>query len=74
MRTRSPAASSVELKVWRQRQKGSNGRLPIHKILRRFQQLGLHEIRNGRLSLLNPKARQRIAAYDDLPPKDVPVR
>ena len=44
-----------------------------NKTLRRLRQLGLHEISNGRLSLLNPKALQRIAEYYDLPPKEVPL-
>ncbi len=44
-----------------------------NKTLRRLQQLGLHEIRNGRLFLLNPRALQRIAEYDDLPPRKVPM-
>ena len=44
-----------------------------NKTLRRLQQLGLHEIRGGRLFLLNPKALQRIAEYYDLPPKKVPL-
>ena len=44
-----------------------------NKTLRRLQQLGLHEIRNGRLFLLNSRALQRIAEYYDLPPKKVPL-
>lgn len=44
-----------------------------NKTLRRLQQLGLHELHNGRLRLLNPKALQRIADYYDTPPKKVPL-
>lgn len=44
-----------------------------NKTLRRLQQLGLHEIRNGRLWLLNPKALQRLAEYDDKPLRKVPL-
>jgi CRP-like cAMP-binding protein len=44
-----------------------------NKTLRRLQQLGLHELHNGRLRLLNPKALQRIADYYDIPPKKVPL-
>ncbi|MEO7399313.1 MAG: Crp/Fnr family transcriptional regulator [Polaromonas sp.] len=44
-----------------------------NKTLRRLRQLGLHDIRGGRLFLLNPKALQRIAEYYDLPPKKVPL-
>ena len=44
-----------------------------NKTLRRLQQLGLHEIRNGRLWLLNPKALQRLADYYDKPLRKVPL-
>ncbi|WP_414702948.1 Crp/Fnr family transcriptional regulator [Polaromonas sp. UBA4122] len=44
-----------------------------NKTLRRLQQLGLHELRNGRLRLLNPRALQRIADYYETPPKEVPL-
>jgi CRP-like cAMP-binding protein len=44
-----------------------------NKTLRRLQQLGLHELHNGRLRLLNPKALQRIADYYDTPLKKVPL-
>ena len=44
-----------------------------NKTLRRLQQLGLHEIRNGRLWLLNPKALQRLADYYDTPLRQVPL-
>lgn len=44
-----------------------------NKTLRRLQQLGLHELHNGRLRLLNPKALQRIADYYDTPSRKVPL-
>jgi CRP/FNR family transcriptional regulator len=44
-----------------------------NKTMRRLQQLGLHEIRNGRLRLLNPKALQRLADYYDAPLRKVPL-
>ena len=44
-----------------------------NKTLRRLQQLGLHEIRNGRLRLLNPKALLRLADYYDTPLRKVPL-
>lgn len=44
-----------------------------NKTMRRLQQLGLHEIRNGRLRLLNPKALQRLADYYDKPLRKVPL-
>ncbi|WP_309681220.1 Crp/Fnr family transcriptional regulator [Polaromonas sp.] len=44
-----------------------------NKTLRRLHQLGLHEIANGRLRLLNPRALQRIADFYDTPPRKVPL-
>ncbi len=44
-----------------------------NKTLRRLQRLGLHEIRDGRLRLLNTRALERIAEYYDTPPKKVPL-
>jgi CRP-like cAMP-binding protein len=38
-----------------------------------FQRLGLHEIRNGRLWLLNPKALMQLADYYDAPLRKVPL-
>jgi CRP/FNR family transcriptional regulator len=35
--------------------------------------LGLHELKGGQLSLLNPKALHRIADYYDLPMRKVPL-
>ena len=44
-----------------------------NKTLRRLHRLGLHEIRDGRLRVLNPKALQRIADYYDKPLRQVPL-
>ena len=44
-----------------------------NKTLRRLRHLGLHEIRDGRLRLLNTKALERIADYYDLPRRKVPL-
>ena len=44
-----------------------------NKTLRRLLRLGLHEIENGRLRLLNPKALERIADYYDKPRRQVPL-
>jgi CRP/FNR family transcriptional regulator len=44
-----------------------------NKTLRRLRQLGLHDIQDGRLRLLNPRALERIADYYDTPPPQVPL-
>lgn len=44
-----------------------------NKTLRRLKQLGLHDIKNGRLRLLNPRALARIAEYYDTPPRLMPL-
>ena len=44
-----------------------------NKTMRRLKRLGLHDIRNGRLWLLNPKALERKADYYDTPPRKVPL-
>ncbi|RYX89755.1 MAG: Crp/Fnr family transcriptional regulator [Comamonadaceae bacterium] len=44
-----------------------------NKTLRRLHRLGLHEVRDGRLRVLNPKALQRIADYYDRPLRQVPL-
>ncbi|MBC7436142.1 MAG: Crp/Fnr family transcriptional regulator [Bdellovibrionales bacterium] len=44
-----------------------------NKTLRRLHRMGLHEIRDGRLRLLNPKALQEIADYYDKPARQVPL-
>lgn len=66
---------SVEFPINQQHIADALGLSLVHtnKTLKRLRQLGLHEIRNGRLFLLNPRALQRIAEYADLPPKKVPL-
>ena len=66
---------SVEFPINQQHIADTLGLSLVHtnKTLRRLTQLGLHEIRNGRLFLLNPKALQRLAEYYDLPPRKVPL-
>ena len=44
-----------------------------NKTLRRLQQMGLHEVHDGRLRLLNPKALLRIADYYDAPLRQLPL-
>jgi CRP-like cAMP-binding protein len=44
-----------------------------NKTLRRLRHLGLHEISDGRLRLLNTRALERIADYYDLPRRKVPL-
>ena len=44
-----------------------------NKTLRRLLRLGLHDIQNGRLRLLNPKALERIADYYETPRRRVPL-
>lgn len=44
-----------------------------NKSLRRLEQLGLHTLDNGRLTLRNTSALERIADYYDKPPKKVPL-
>ena len=44
-----------------------------NKTLRRLRKLGLHDIQNGRLRLLNPKALERIADYYEKPRRRVPL-
>jgi CRP-like cAMP-binding protein len=44
-----------------------------NKTLRRLQRLGLHELQNGRLRIINPKALEHIADYYDLPRRQVPL-
>ena len=66
---------SVEFPISQQHIADTLGLSLVHtnKTLRRLQQLGLHEIRNGRLWLHNPKALQRLADYYDAPPRQVPL-
>ncbi len=44
-----------------------------NKTLRRLSLLGLHELRNGHLRLLNTRALARIAEYYDTPPRVMPL-
>ena len=44
-----------------------------NKTLRRLAALGLHELHNGRLRLLNSRALARIADYYDTPPRLIPM-
>ena len=44
-----------------------------NKTLRRLVQLGLHEIVDGRLAILNPHALARVAEYYDTPPRLLPL-
>ena len=44
-----------------------------YKTLRRLRQLGLHDIQDGKLRLLNTRALERIADYYDSPPLQVPL-
>lgn len=44
-----------------------------NKTLRRLHKLGLHELKNGRLELRNPKALHRIADFYELPLRRVPL-
>jgi CRP-like cAMP-binding protein len=44
-----------------------------NKTLRRLSVLGLHELKNGRLRLLNTRALARIAEYYDTPPRLMPL-
>ncbi|EHL20444.1 cyclic nucleotide-binding protein [Acidovorax sp. NO-1] len=44
-----------------------------NKTLRRLALLGLHELKNGRLRLLNTRALARIAEYYDTPPRLMPL-
>ena len=66
---------SVEFPINQQHIADTLGLSLVHtnKTLRRLRQLGLHEIRNGRLRLLNPKALQRLADYYDTPLRRVPL-
>ena len=44
-----------------------------NKTLRRLSRVGLHDIQNGRLRLLNPNALERIADYYEMPRRRVPL-
>lgn len=66
---------SVEFALTQQHIADTLGLSLVHtnKTLRRLQQLGLHEIRSGRLWLLNPKALQRLADYYHMPLRQAPL-
>ena len=66
---------SVEFPINQQHIADTLGLSLVHtnKTLRRLRELGLHEIRNGRLRLLNPKALQRLAEYYDTPLRQIPL-
>ncbi len=68
-------AGSIEFPVNQQHIADALGLSLVHtnKTLRRLAQLGLHELREGRLRLLNPKALHRLADYYDLPMRQVPL-
>jgi CRP/FNR family transcriptional regulator len=66
---------SIEFPVNQQHIADALGLSLVHtnKTLRRLLQLGLHELRDGRLHLLNPRALHRLADYYDLPLRRVPL-
>ena len=66
---------SVEFPINQQHIADTLGLSLVHtnKTMRRLKRLGLHDIRNGRLWLLNPKALERLADYYDTPPGKVPL-
>jgi CRP/FNR family transcriptional regulator, anaerobic regulatory protein len=67
--------STVEFPINQQHIADALGLSLVHtnKTLRRMQRLGLHELQNGWLRLLNARALERIAEYDDLPRRPVPL-
>lgn len=66
---------SIEFPINQQHIADALGLSLVHtnKTLRRLAQLGLHELRDGRLRLLNPRALDRLADYYDLPLRRVPL-
>lgn len=66
---------SIEFPINQQHIADALGLSLVHtnKTLRRLAQLGLHQLKDGRLRLLNPKALHRIADYYDLPMRKVPL-
>ncbi len=66
---------SVEFPINQQHIADALGLSLVHtnKTMRRLQRLGLHEISNGRLRLLNTRALERIADYYDAPLQLVPL-
>lgn len=69
------SGSSVEFPINQQHIADNLGLSLVHtnKTMRRLHALGLHEIVDGRLRLLNTKALERIADYFDRPPRKVPL-
>jgi CRP/FNR family transcriptional regulator len=66
---------SVEFPINQQHIADTLGLSLVHtnKTMRKLHRLGLHEIQDGRLRLLNTKALERIADYYDRPPRKVPL-
>ena len=66
---------SIEFPINQQHIADNLGLSLVHtnKTMRRLHKLGLHEIVNGRLRLLNPKALECIAEYYDRPPRKIPL-
>lgn len=66
---------TVEFPITQQHIADSLGLSLVHtnKTLRRLAQLGLHEIADGRLRIINPRALARIAEYYDAIPRPVPL-
>ncbi|MDB5964255.1 MAG: Crp/Fnr family transcriptional regulator [Polaromonas sp.] len=67
--------ASIEFPINQQHIADTLGLSLVHtnKTMRRLHHLGLHEIRDGRLRLLNTRALQRIADYYDRPSRQVPL-
>lgn len=74
-RDKDGAGGTIEFPVNQQHIADNLGLSLVHtnKTMRRLQKLGLHEITEGRLRLLNTKALERIADYYDRPPPRVPL-
>ena len=67
--------SSIEFPINQQHIADNLGLSLVHtnKTMRRLHKMGLHEVTDGRLRLLNTKALERIADYYDRPSKKVPL-
>jgi CRP-like cAMP-binding protein len=66
---------SIEFPINQQHIADTLGLSLVHtnKTLRKLQKLGLHELKNGRLRLLNPRALEQIADYYDAPARKAPL-
>ncbi len=66
---------SIEFPINQQHIADTLGLSLVHtnKTMKRLQSLGLHDLKEGRLYLLNPKALQRIADYYEMPMRPVPL-